>query len=171
MLSKIVSLALLIFLLAACDSATDSPNTAVLEPVNVHELQIVTGQTIYVPAYSEIFTHNEDQTVKLTVTLAIHNSDPNASIIIRYVNYYDTTGTLVRNYIEAPVEVPPLATAGFVVNEEDTSGGWGANFLVEWGAEMPVYEPVIEAVMISTNGSTGISMISQGRVISQTTAE
>ncbi len=154
--------------LVGCDSGDDEPANQVLQPVtNVRELQIVTGQTVYVPAYSEIFHTNASQTVKLTVTLAIHNSDPNSPIIIESVEYFDTNGKLVKNYVENPQQVPPLATAGFVVEQSDTSGGWGANFLVKWGAEQPVYEPVIEAVMISTSSAIGISMISPGRVVSQ----
>lgn len=160
-----------IIVLTACGSDDAAPANEVVQPVNARELQIVTGQTVYVPAYSEIFVHSADQTSKLTVTLAIHNSDTDTPIIIRSVRYFDTGGKLVRDYIDEPVSVPPLATAGFVVEEGDTSGGWGANFLVEWGAEEPVYEPVIEAVMISTSSAVGLSMISPGRVVSQTTAE
>lgn len=170
MWGRVLIIGMVSMLLVACgEDETEPVSEQVLQPVtNIHELQIVTGQTVYVPAYSEIFNHDDDRTVQLTVTLAIHNSDLDAPIIIQSVRYYDTEGQLVRNYIEEPVEVSPLATVGFVVDEDDTSGGWGANFVVEWGAEQPVYEPVIEAVMISTHGSIGISMISQGRVISQT---
>lgn len=160
-----------IILLAACREKEKSPASTVIQPITARELQIVTGQTIYVPAYSEIFTQSHDHTIKLTVTLAIHNSDPDSPIIVQSVRYFDTEGKLVRDYIDEPVQVPPLATAGFVVEESDTSGGWGANFLVDWGAEKPVYEPVIEAVMINTSTSTGVSMISPGRVVSQTTSD
>ena len=106
--------------------------------------------------------------MELAVTLAVHNADLDAPIIIQAVRYYDTDGNMVRNYVEEPVSVPPLATTGFLVEDSDKSGGWGANFIVEWGAEEPVYEPVIEAIMVSTRGTQGISMIGLGRVISQT---
>lgn len=163
---------LVVLVLTACGTEENEPANQVVQPiVNARELQIVTGQTVYVPAYSEIFHNSADQTVKLTVTLAIHNSDPNTPIIIQSVQYFDTNGKLVKQYIDEPALVPPLATAGFVVEQADTSGGWGANFLVEWGAESPVYEPVIEAVMISTSSAIGISMISPGRVVSQTVRE
>ena len=87
------------------------------------------------------------------------------------MRYYDTNGDLIRNYVTDPIEVSPLATTGFFVEAEDTSGGWGANFIVEWVAEQPTSEPIVEAVMASRSGSRGISMISIGRVISQTDAE
>jgi hypothetical protein len=89
-------------------------------------------------------------------------------IIVQKVSYYDTDGVLVRDYVLEPVEVGPLATIGFVVPEDDRRGGFGANFIVNWGAEQPVYEPVVEAVMVSAAGTQGISMISPGRILSQT---
>ena len=173
MKSRSLFLALVLVLggiVAACDSQPESVTTRPLQPVTARNLQIVTGQTIYVPAYSEIFYGTSTRTVQLAVTLAIHNTDVDSPIIIQSVRYYDTDGSLLREYVNEPVEISPLATTGFVVESEDTSGGWGANFIVEWGAEEPVYEPVVEAVMISTGGN-GISMISTGRVVSQTRAE
>lgn len=159
------------FFLAACgggQSSGQAVTTENLHPITARDLQIVTGQTIYVPAYSEIFYGGTSRTITLAVTLAIHNTDLEYPIIIQSVRYYGTDGTLLREYIEEPVQVPPLATTGFVIEDTDTSGGWGANFIVEWGAETPVHEPVIEAIMISTRDTQGISMISLGRVVSQT---
>jgi hypothetical protein len=81
------------------------------------------------------------------------------------VKYYNTSGALVRKYLEQPVELGPLASADFVVHRDDTSGGVGANFIVEWVAQKQVSEPAIEAVMINTRGNQGLSFVSQGRVI------
>lgn len=140
----------------------------VVQPVSRDALQIVEGQLVYVPAYAEIFFNSINATRALTTTLAIHNTDLEHSIVINSVRYYDTEGTLVQEYIDEPMRVGPMATFGFVVDSADQRGGWGANFLVEWVAEQPVYEPVIEAVMVSAQGVEGISFISPGRIISQT---
>jgi len=159
----------------ACTGADTSgvlpTSQPVIQPVSARNLQIVTGQRVYVPAYSQVLLNPEGAALELAVTLAIHNTDAQHPLIIREVSYYNTEGDLVRNYISEPVQLPPLATTGFVVASEDQSGGWGANFIVEWGAEQPVYEPVIEAVMVSTRGTQGISLISPGRVLTQTSAE
>lgn len=150
-----------------------TPSTGeVLQPVPTVErtdLQIVTGQRVFVPAYSEIFYGGVNTLLDLTTTLAIHNADPENPILITSIEYYNTDGELVRDYVDAPLRLNPLATTGIVVEQSDDSGGWGANFLVEWGAETPVYEPVIEAVMVSRQGTEGVSFISAGRVISETT--
>jgi hypothetical protein len=160
----------LAIVLAACDApASTTSGTPLTTPVpmTVRDLQIVTGQTLYVPAYSEIFYGSPNRTLDLSVTLAIHNTDPTHAIIIQSAAYYDTNGEQVRDYVSDPVELAPLATTGFIVEDRDDTGGWGANFIVRWGAEQPVYEPVVEAIMVSTQGTQGISLISPGRIISQ----
>lgn len=170
---SIVATSLLVILLAACNTNPQAQSVpqATLEQVTANDLQIVTGQSIYVPAYTEIFFQSAARTFQLTVTLAIHNTDPQNSIIIQSVRFYDTDGTQITDYVEEPLRLAPLATTGFVVESSPDNAGWGANFIVEWGAETPVYEPVVEAVMIGTQGSQGISLISPGRIISQTLPE
>lgn len=71
---------------------------------------MVTGQVVYVPAYSEIFYGREGYTMDLAVTLAIHNTDFDSPIIIQSVRYYDTDGNVVRDYIEEPDEGTTLNT-------------------------------------------------------------
>lgn len=155
-------------LFAGCGQAVAPaiPSAPTLSADQLVDLDIVTGQLVFVPAYSEIVS-DSSPTLRLATTLAIHNTDIDDPIIIQSVRYYDTDGDLLREFISSPVQLRPLATAGFFVPTDDTTGGWGANFLVEWVAEKPVYEPVIEAVMVSSRGTEGVSFISQGRVISE----
>lgn len=131
------------------------------------DLDITTGQLVFVPAYSEVFYGGRSETLQLATTLAIHNTDTDDPIIVNSVKYFNTDGDLLQELVEQPVQLAPMATAGFVIDSGDTAGGWGANFLVEWGAETPVYEPVIEAIMVSSRGTEGVSFISPGRVISE----
>jgi len=64
------------------------------------------------------------------------------------------------------LRLAPLATTEFFVPEQDSSGGSGANFIVEWVAEKKqVNTPIIEAVMISTSGQQGISFVRSGQVV------
>lgn len=172
MLSRLILLFLLF--LTACTTPTTNPittNTNNTRPVLDRSLHIVTGQTIYVPAYSEIFFGSSSQTMDLTVTLAIHNTDVDSPIIIQSVRFYDTNGALVQDYISEPQELAPLATVGFVIPDSDATGGWGSNFIVEWGAEVAVTEAIVEALMVSSQGTHGISLLSEGRIISETLAD
>lgn len=129
------------------------------------KIEIAMGQTIYVPVYSHIYYENQQNLFYLSATLSIRNTDMTHPIIITSVRYYDTQGKLIKQYLEQPVELSSLASMDFVVERTDTSGGSGANFIVEWIAETTVSEPVVEAVMISAVSNQGISFISSGKVI------
>ena len=158
--------------LAACGSQGGQPQAQSQaqnerSAVFVEDLDIATGQTIYIPAYSEI-NIGTGKTLDLAITLSIHNSDLDYPIVVSSVRYYDSNGNLVQEYAEEPFEVAPMASAEFVIEREDQRGGVGANFIVEWISEHTVYEPVAEAVMIGTGSQQGISFTSPGRVVSQT---
>jgi Protein of unknown function (DUF3124) len=125
----------------------------------------IVGQTIYVPIYSHIYTRDKSRVINLSATLSIRNTDAQNQIRINSVRYYDTNCTLLKEYVNKPLSLAPMASTDFVVAEDDTSGGADANFIVEWGASVKVTEPVVESVMISTASQQGISFISAGRVI------
>lgn len=133
--------------------------------MTVDEKKIVIGQTIYVPVYSHIYYEDQQRILYLAATLSIRNTDLAKPMIITSVRYYDTGGKLVKQYLPRPVQLGGLASTDFVIDLRDTSGGSGANFIVEWVAETEISEPVVEAVMIGTESNRGISFISPGRVI------
>ena len=130
------------------------------------DLKDATGQTIYVPAYSHVY-YGDGKEHLLAITLSIRNTSLTDSISVTSVRYYDSKGKLVKEYSQKNLQIPPMATAEFLVKEQDKSGGSGANFIVEWTAQKDVSEPVVEAVMISTAFQQGISLISPGRVIKE----
>lgn len=170
---KIIVVMLQILVLASCaprqtgQQAASQPAPATLPPTISPEEggKQIAGQTIYVPVYSHIYIRDQSRVINLAATLSIRNTDTQNPIRINSARYYDTNGALVREYVKAPLRLSPLASTDFVVAEDDTSGGVGANFIVEWSAGAEVTEPVVEAVMISTASQQGISFVSQGRVI------
>jgi hypothetical protein len=174
---KIVLVTLQILVLTSCASrqteqqAASQPAPVTPPPtISTEEggKQIV-GQTIYVPVYSHIYIRDKSRVINLAATLSIRNTDAQNPIRISSARYYDTNGALVREYVKASLRLAPMASTDFVVAEDDTSGGAGANFIVEWSAGAEVTEPVVEAVMISTASQQGISFVSQGRVIKDRT--
>ncbi len=139
-----------------------------LQIVSLDKEKIVMGQTVYVPIYSQIYHYNSQaQVMNLSATLSVRNTDSTNPIIITAVTYYGTEGQLLRQDIDRPLALKPLASTSFFVATNDTSGGSGANFMVKWVAEKTVSEPVIEAVMINTSGGQGISFVSSGKVVEQ----
>ena len=128
-------------------------------------LGLSSGQTIYVPAYSHIYTGNREKPFLLTVTLSIRNIDPDHPIEITRVDYYETRGQLVKRYLQQPTVLAPLDATRYVIPEKDKAGGSGANFIVEWQADKPVNPPIVESIMIGTQSGQGVSFTSRGRAI------
>jgi hypothetical protein len=129
------------------------------------KIEMIDGQTIYVPVYSHIYSGDRATPFLLTVTLSIRNIDPNHQIKITAVDYYETQGKLLKRYIDKPTTLNPLETLRYVIPEKDKSGGSGANFIVRWESDKFVNPPIVETIMIGTQNQQGISFTSSGRVI------
>ena len=122
------------------------------------------GQTIYVPAYSHVFTH-EQKRQPLASTLLVHNVDPVVPIVVTRVRYHNEAGEVVRDLLDAPVDLAPFQSGDFLVPINDDTGGVGANFVVEWTSDQPALGPLTESVMIGGTGTHGISFTARGKVI------
>jgi hypothetical protein len=120
-----------------------------------------------VPIYSHVYYGDREGTILLTGILSVRNTDPRQAITLSQVDYYDTDGKLLRKYIAEPVTLGPLSSTRFIVKASDTAGGSGANFLVQWKAETPVNDPILEGLMIGASGQLGISFTSRGQVIKE----
>jgi hypothetical protein len=127
--------------------------------------ELYQGQTLYVPAYSHIYQGPKAVEFDLTCTLSIRNTDMSSSIEIVSVIYYDSGGELVRRYQKESVILERLSTREYIVDLDDRAGGSGAKFMVVWRAEKPVNPPLVEAVMIGTQGNQGISFTSRAQPV------
>lgn len=130
----------------------------------------VQGQIVYVPAYSHIY-HDDGAPYLLTITLSVRNTSIDQEIVVKSVRYYNTQGKEVKSYLKKTLRLAPLATTEFLVERDDATGGSGANFLVEWVAEASVAEPIIEAVMIDTQGKQGVSFARVGKPVREFVSE
>lgn len=128
-------------------------------------------QLVYVPVYSSLYWGFEKQTTELSAMLSIRNVSTKYALIVHSVKYYDSGGNEIREYLQAPSTLAPMATADVVIQRRDRTGGPGANFLVEWSSAHDIDEPVIEAVMTGQHGSAGISFSTTGRVLPKASAE
>ncbi len=132
-------------------------------------VKMVKGQTVYIPSYSNVISGPPTlMVVPLRANLIIHNTDPSQAITIEKIDHYDTDGKLVYKYLEKPVTLKPLAAIRVIVKEPKRGDeGLGANFMVQWQAEKPVHEPIIDCLMLGTLGNQGFSFTSQGRIIQE----
>lgn len=132
------------------------------------EYRLSKGQTLYVPVYSNIFSAPKKIPYNLATILSIRNTDMSNNITIVTVDYYDTRGKLVRKYYNQPLNLAPLESTDIFIPEEDTTGGTGANFIVKWKSNKEVNVPIIESVMIGMKSGQGISFVSPGQEIRET---
>jgi len=126
---------------------------------------LLKGQSVYVPIYSHIYHGNRDKPFDLTATLSIRNTDPKHGIVIISADYFDSEGNFLKHYVEKPQNLKNLGTIRYIIKKKDTTGGSGAKFIVRWKSKELVNAPLIEAIMISTQSSQGISFISRGQAI------
>ena len=138
-----------------------SPGSDSLLPAGSSEERLV-----YVPVFSHIYS-NGGTPLLLETTRCIRNVDPENPIVITSINYYDTKGNLVDEYISGHLELGPLESSEVLVKKRDVRGGSGASFLVGWKASAAVYPPVVPTVMAGSAGGHDISFHSNGALLSK----
>lgn len=131
------------------------------------EFRLSKGQTLYVPVYSNVFSGPKSRAFPLSTTLSIRSTDLSASFRVTSIDYYDTTGKLLRHYLQKPVPVGPLASIYVHLDEKDVAGGFGANFIVRWEADRVINAAIIECIMIGATSGQGISFVSPGQEIKE----
>ena len=156
-LPKFVYLCLLIFLVG------------ILAPVNIsaEDIKLSSGQTVYVPIYSHIYSGVNGRPFDLAATLSIRNTNTKNPITLVSVKYYDSDGKLVEDYLKQPKVLNALVSTRYIITEDNKAGGSGANFIVVWKSDQKVNPPIIEAVKIGTHSGQGISFLSRGQVIKE----
>jgi hypothetical protein len=133
--------------------------------------KLVKGQTIYIPSYANVMSGPPLlMVVPLRANLIIHNTDPTHAITVVKIDHYDTDGNLAYKYLEKPVTLKPLAAIRVIVKEPQKGNeGVGANFIVQWQADQPVNEPLVDCLMLGTLGNQGFSFSSEGKIIHEDT--
>ncbi len=141
----------------------------ILAPVDIsaEDIKLSSGQTVYVSIYSHIYSGLKARPFDLAAILSIRNTNPNNSITLRSVKYYDSDGKLLKEYLSIPLQLNALVSTRYIITEGDKTGGSGANFIVVWKSDRKVNPPIIEAVMIGTHSGQGISFVSRGQVIKE----
>ena len=131
------------------------------------EVSLSRSETLYASVYSNILVRDGEVPFEMASTLAIRNTDLDTPIYVTSVTYYDSKGTLLETFLDGTFGLAPLATASFFIKGSDTRGGLGAKFIVKWGAEVPVSDPIVETLTVGSSGSQAFSFISPARVIDE----
>lgn len=178
-MSRAARILLSVVALACLGCRSEAPNpldlgsaVARLQPPTLPWPQPTKRGNVYVPVYSSIYLGLEQgvNVIDLGVTVSVRNTSPHLPLVLHAVDYHDSAGQLVRQYLTTPGELAPLATVEFVVLRSDVRGGPGANFLVRWEGQSGIDAPFMEAVMIGQFGNAGISFTSAGRPLADETS-
>ena len=142
----------------------NAEGTDLFEASQVTESPLVLAfrDTVYVSIYSDIYSESKDVKFNLTATLSIRNTSLSDTLYIERIDYYNSAGEIVRRYLDQPIYLSALQSIEYVIEEGDTAGGTGANFLVHWGSKTDDIHPIFEGIMISTHGQQGISFRTAG---------
>ena len=65
----------------------------------MHDIKVVSGQEIYVPAYFNIKSFDGKGIIKLSINLSVRNTDPDDAIVLSYVDFYNTKGAKSKKFI------------------------------------------------------------------------
>ena len=101
------------------------------------------------------------------MTLAVHNVSEKSPLVIERIEYFNAAGRPIEKYLPRPIAIRPYAAIEIVIPKEDTRGGLTANFVVDWSSPEKMDEPVIEAIMTTSQGTQGYSFLSVGRKVSR----
>jgi len=129
-------------------------------------VKLLKGQTLYLPISTSYMAG--DYSFDVRATIFIHNTDPNHSINIIKMDFYDTSGKLVEKYLQQSLKLNP--SAGARINVKDpVSGEEGAvsHFIVQWQAETKVNAPIIRGLMLGAAGTRGYTFETQSRIVQE----
>lgn len=170
---KKIAILLLFILVFSCDES--NPNRLTDKVMELQTVNLVTKRALdsslsirktYIPIYSDIYQKSRSDRTLLTATLSIRNTSEKDSLFLSRVDYFNTKGSLVRSYLTADIYLNPLETIDYVIEERDTLGGSGANFMVEWYGKEHL-TPVIQAVMIGGLASRVFSFTTEGSIVNE----
>ncbi|TXD66848.1 DUF3124 domain-containing protein [Polaribacter glomeratus] len=158
--STILKTVLLVFIFISCENKNPNIIKSGVDELESLELghpidknQMKYNDTIYVPIYSNIYVTRVNQKCLLAATLSIRNTSYSDSLFVTKIDYFNTEGVLVKNYLHNSISLPPMASINYVIEKEDDTGGSGANFIVELSGKNKHVKPIIQAIMIGENGT------------------
>ncbi len=165
-LIKIILISL-VFLLIGCKETTPNDEISIPQEDNLvikrakKTDSLYPTKKVYVPVYANIYQSTRNTRTSLTSTLSIHNTSETDTLFISRIDYYNTEGKLIYKYLDSPIYLDTFETIEYVVDEQDNSGGSGANFVIEWYGDEKL-NPLFQAIMIGGLANKSFSFTTEG---------
>lgn len=125
---------------------------------------LVAGKT-YLSIYSQIQSSSKLEHYNLASMVSIRNTSEKDSIFIQNADYFDSHGKLLRSYFKEPIFLAPMETIEINIDQLDSQGGTGSNFIFKWKVPNACPEPIFEAVMSSVIGTQAMAFVTSGKKI------
>ena len=166
-MKKIIFVFLLAFIFSSCNENRklhvhfDDPSTLFIEKSELPDMVI--HKDIYVPAYSNLYYESDVRKTYFTVILSLRNINFTDSIYFDKIEFYDSEGKLLREFIKKILVLRPMESIEYIVESTDKKGGPGANFVISYSGRPNLKNPpYIEAVMLGDIDGYGFSFSSPG---------
>jgi hypothetical protein len=133
-------------------------------PFQVAAAELSTGSGIYVPIYRsfyQIYGSSRDS-YNLTSTACFHNPDPKQAIKILSIDYYDSSGKLVKKFIDDPIMIKPWNSKEITIQPRTEAEDFGGNLIVRWKSDQPANPPIVEVLMTGQFLNRGVSFMTRG---------
>jgi hypothetical protein len=133
-------------------------------PYQLGAVELTTGGTIYVPIYRsfyQIYGSTRDA-YSLTSTACIHNTDPKQAIKVLSIDYYNSSGKLVKKFLDEPITINPWSSKEITIEPSKESEDFGANLIIRWKSDHPANSPVADVLMTGQVLNRGVSFTTRG---------
>ncbi|GLR16755.1 DUF3124 domain-containing protein [Portibacter lacus] len=119
----------------------------------------------YLSVYSQIYSFTLAKKYNLTAMISLRNTSETDTIYLSRIEYFNTEGDKLRSYFKNVVYLAPMETIEIVIEQTDSEGGTGANFMIDWYIPKGSPEPLFEGVMNSMQATQGLSFTTEGKRI------
>lgn len=126
----------------------------------------VNGRTL-VTAPSALVGQGGATRLNFSGALSIHNASAAHALTIEKIDYRNDAGSLIENYLDAPITLKPYASMQVVIAQDDMRGGPGASFTIDWATPQGADEPLAEAFIASFIGTHSYSFTTAGRRVAR----
>lgn len=161
----------LAILLSACQENEfklqyEHQNTLYVERADLAEMNI--NESVYVPAYSDLYYESQEKKTFFTVILSLRNISFTDTLYFTHIDYYSSHGKLLRKYIDKVLVLRPMESMEYIVEESEKEGGTGANFVVRYSAKAGLKNhPFIESIMMGNLDNYRFAFTSPGILINK----
>ena len=166
---KSIYLFLALLIMIGCEEQTDSSeiNTEnwLKRKIDISQKDSLEYGKSYLSVYSQIYSFSQHEKYNLTGMISLRNTSDVDTIYLLKTEYFDTQGALLRTYFDTPIYLAPMETTEIIIDQMDVAGGTGSNFMFEWKIPLDCPEPLFEGVMISMQGTQGLSFTTQAKRI------